>query len=385
MKKVVGLGSVMMLVLAACGGASVPPPEASPGASSGAGGLHPVAPSRNLHLRVAFDANPSVYVGRFVPAGLAQSELDENRAAKTTCSKFFSSRVEDVNQEMDELVYASSSAAASLGVAGAGAVGSAEGAASKGSVLRVHYVIKKKLQIDSDADQLKACCTRNPAECSSTVIGEFLMGSGEIYQATESTRDASGNLGVPPVAVKASVSDASRWKKVQSFNDTYFAFLPVAVGSAPPLDSCDFCARLPEDPNGLYFCGVSSPAVEETVGRDAAMQSARTQVVKYLGEQIEAKSQSLSTSARGLVSDQRFVEAVARGLAQRVKDKQYCSEKQNSPEHPSVYKVLAYVPNDALVEEASKVVDEIARTDAARVKPADALAAKEAIKKAATK
>ncbi len=384
MKRIAWVGGIAVVVVA-CGGGSAPEPMTPQSSSSNAGGLQSVTPSRNLHLRAAFDNNPSVYVGRFVPAGLSSSELDENRAAKTSCSKFFTAREQTVNQEMDELVYASSSASASVGVIATGALANAQGASAKGSVLRVHYIIKKKLQLDSDPDQLKACCTKNPEDCTGTVIGEFLMGSGEIYQATEASRDASGNLGIPPVAAKASVSDASKWKKVQSFNDTYFAFLPVAAGGTPPpLNSCDFCARLPEDSNGQYFCGVSSPAIEESAGRDAAMQNARTQVVKYLGEQIEAKSQSLSSAAKGLISDQRFVEAVAKGLAKRVKDKQYCSEKQNSPEHPSVYKVLAYVPNDALVEEASKVVDDLAKSNG-KTTPADAEAVKAAIKKAATK
>ena len=74
--------------------------------------------------------------------------------------------------------------------------------------------------------------------------------------------------------------------------------------------------------------------------------------MRYLGEQIETKSQSLSTSAKGVVKDERFVDAIAKGLAKRVKDKKYCAERQNSPERLSVYKVLAFVPNDAVVEEA---------------------------------
>jgi hypothetical protein len=68
-----------------------------------------------------------------------------------------------------------------------------------------------------------------------------------------------------------------------------------------------------------------------------------------------------------------------------VKDTKYCSEKEAGPEHRTVYKVLAYVPNDALAEAASKAVDDAVAAHGAKVKPADAAAAKDAIKKAASK
>ena len=392
--------SFATLALAACGGgnADTAAPKA-PTAETGST-LQRVTPSRNLHLRAAFDADPSVYVGRFVRAGQDGADLDENRASKTVCSKFFTVREVPVNQEMDELVYASSQAAASLGVIGGGAMANASSSSSRGSVLRVRYSIKKKIQVDSDPDQLKACCAKNPGDCSDMVVGEFLMGSGEIYRVAETADDASATVGVPPVAAKASVSDASQWKKVQSFKDSYFAFLPVATGSVDHQavvaaadevkrkeDSCDFCRNIPQDEaqKGLYFCGVSSPAAEESSGRAAAMQNARIQVVKHLGEEIATRSTSLSSTAKGLINDQHFAEAIAKGLATRVKDTKYCSEKENSPDHRTVYKVLAYVPNDALAEVASKAVDDAAAAPGAKVKPADAAAAKEAIKKAAGK
>ena len=392
--------SLVAAAVAACGGgdAAAPTPKAPTGETGSS--LQRVTPSRNLHLRAAFDADPSIYVGRFVRAGQDGADLDENRASKTVCSKHFTLREVPVSQEVDELVYASSQATASLGVITPTAIVSPSGSSARGSVLRVHYTIKKKIQVDSDPDLLKACCAKNPGDCTDLVVGEFLQGSGEIYRVAETSDEGALSVGVPPVAAKASFSDASQWKKVQSFKDAYFAFLPVATGTVDhgavdaaaaeakrKEESCEFCRNIPQDDTqkGLYFCGVSSPAAEESAGRAAAMQNARIQVVKHLGEQIATKTTSLSSTAKGLISDAHFAETVAKGLATRVKDTKYCAEKDNNPEHTSVYKVLAYIPNDALAEAAAKAVDDAVSAPGAKVKPADAAAAKEAVKKAAGK
>ena len=79
--------------------------------------------------------------------------------------------------------------------------------------------------------------------------------------------------------------------------------------------SCGFCDRLPKRDDGIYFCGISAPAAEQQAGRDNAMQNARQQVVRYLGERVETTSKALSTTAKGLVTDERYTTAVAKGIA----------------------------------------------------------------------
>lgn len=133
----------------------------------------------------------------------------------------------------------------------------------------------------------------------------------------------------------------------------------------------------------MYFCGISAPSPEEQAGRDNAMLNARQQVVRYLGEQIQLTSRSLSTTARGLVGDERYATAFAKGVASWVKDEKFCSERENSPERRSVYKVLAFVPNVALADSAQKALDEVAAEK--KASPADRDAAREALKKAAGK
>jgi hypothetical protein len=382
--------------LVACGGgnATGPTPDVPPTSTA----IQGVTPSRNLHLRAAFDDNPSIYVGRFVPADVKGAELDENRASQTVCSKHFKVNEVTASQDMDELVYSSSSSSAALGVAAPGALVNAKGERQSGGVLRVHYKISKKIQVVAEPDGLSACCAKNPGACTNLVVGEFLRGSGEIYASTTSAKSASGDVAVPPVAAQASYTDSSQWRKVQSFDNTFFAFLPVATGivdkgaadlaakEAKDFDkSCGFCDRLPKSDEGVYFCGISAPSPEEQAGRDNAMQNARQQVVRYLGERIETNSKALSTTAKGLVTDERYTTAVAKGLAQWVKDEKHCSEKENSPERRSVHKVLTFVPNQALADSAQKALDEVAAAKGATLSEKDKTAAKDAVKKATTR
>lgn len=334
--------------------------------------------SRGLHLRAAFDRDASVYVGRFVPRDSIGADLDENRALKTVCSEHFHAREVAVNQEMDELVSLSNAASASLGIFTGTAGGNGTATATNGKMARVHYTITKKIQVDADARALEACCNQHPGACTDRVVGEFLRGTGEIYEATSTARDLSGGGGIPAASLHASYKDESQWKRSNSFEDVYFAFLPVASGAPDPgsQSSCDFCTHLPDDPSGLFFCGVSPPLFDEASGREAAMRSARSQVVKFLGERIETRTDTLSSGAQGLVRSETFTSALARGVASQVKDQRYCSETENSPEKRSVYRVLAYVPNTALAQAADRALDDVstqhplAASDRAAVKKA---------------
>ncbi len=391
MRATVSAFVVVGLVTAACGGSGTgagPDPAVPPQNTS----IQGVSPSRNIHLRAAFDDNPAIYVGRFVPAD-AKADLDENRAAQTVCSKHFKITEVGVNQAMDELVYASSQASAAVGVVTPGAIVSGKADRSTGGLVRVHYTITKKIQVQSDPEALSACCTKEPGACTNLVIGEFLRGTGEIYTTTETTRSAGGDVTIPPVAASASYNDASKWKKVQSFNDTYFAFIPVATGpvnagaqaaanaKTEQLEkSCAFCSDLPKSDTGLYFCGVSAPSPQENTGRSSAMDDARTQMVRYLGESIETKSSSMSTTAKGLVKDERFTTSVAKGVASRVQQQKVCVERENSPERLSVYKILTFVPNDALAEAAQKALEEVAAAKGATITDKDKAAASGAVK-----
>ena len=74
-----------------------------------------VPPTTNFHLRTAFDTDPSVYLGRFVPDD--DMVPDEATARKTACSQYLSVRkVGGGGVEYDEVFEASSAAAMGLGI-----------------------------------------------------------------------------------------------------------------------------------------------------------------------------------------------------------------------------------------------------------------------------
>ena len=74
-----------------------------------------VSPNTNVHLRNAFDMDPSAYLGRFVPDG--KQQLDEAAAMPLTCSQHISHRrVEGGGVRMTELLEISADASARLGI-----------------------------------------------------------------------------------------------------------------------------------------------------------------------------------------------------------------------------------------------------------------------------
>ena len=93
----------------------------------------------NVHLRSAMDADPSVYLGRFVSDDAPASSIDEAMAAKLACSTHFTVRKVDAGGvEFDHVYQASSQAFAGLNIPQsvpitASARGESKSAASKSS------------------------------------------------------------------------------------------------------------------------------------------------------------------------------------------------------------------------------------------------------------
>jgi hypothetical protein len=306
------------------------------------------APARSIHLRTTFDGDPTAYVGRFVPDSIAPDELDENAAAQTRCSRFFKVKVVDVNQEVDETMYASRQAMASLGIP---PIASAQASQGNASTLRVKYVIKKKIQVETDADQLDACCRADKSQCTGTIIGEFVFGSGEIMQAVDAKTKVAGEGAHPAAKAGAGYEESSSWKRVRRFDDMFFAFqttkTPLGLGGgATSTSDCSWCDQLPGSLDGKYFCGVSPDAPSEAMARDLAMRSAREQVVKYLGELLETQSSSKASVVKGVLDDQQVVTAMASGVASRVKDERWCPAREVPTPDGARYRsrVLAFFP-----------------------------------------
>ncbi|HLK35202.1 MAG TPA: hypothetical protein VKU41_00530 [Polyangiaceae bacterium] len=348
--RVVPLGA---LAWVACAGS--PPPRA-PEVTSLRLGAQPI------HLRAVFDRDPSIYVGRFVPDGTRPEDVDENNAVSTRCSKFIKPRVVDARQTDQELAYASRTAGASLGIPMVGGIaGSREAAAT----VLVRYDITRRIQSDVDADGLARCCAAEPSQCTQTIIGEFVMGTGSVLQS-KSSRDALGVEATSPQGVRAGVTAGADdvWRDVKSFRDVYFGFqtaaTPMRLSAAAALSGsdCSWCENIPTSLDGKYFCGVSPDAASEGVARDLAMRSAREQVVKYLGETIVTSS-TTRQGAKGILDDQQVVTAAAQGVASHVEGRTWCKpERVATPDGQMVRsKVLAFLPNEDARAAAHDMVD----------------------------
>jgi hypothetical protein len=354
MRNLIVSNVVATLVLAGCGPSTTPPDAPKPTSIA--------QPTRSIHLRASFDDDPTTYIGRFLPDNVSEGDLDENLGAVTRCSAFIKPKVVNASQELDELMYASRSAGGSLGIP---VVAKITGESDSQAALRVKYSIAKKMQAEVDAAGLDRCCKEQPDQCTKRYIGEFVSGSGEVFQAA--TRDASTEAegATRQVTGDFEMKDSSSWRKVTGFKDMYFAFQATAsmsglAASTPSTDAdCGYCDNLPSSLDGKYFCGLSPDAPSEAMSRDYAMRNAREQVVKYLGEYVTSKSETAATLMKGYTEDAQKVTAMSEGLASRVKDQKWCKAQTTSTPEGQKYRsrVLAFVANDQLKSAAKEAVE----------------------------
>ena len=135
----------LLVLLAGCG----------PGKTSPVPKTMSMAPNSNVHLRNAFDMDPSTYLGRFVPDG--QTALDETAAMPLTCSQHITHRrVEGGGVRMTELLEISADASARLGIP---IIASASGSGSSKQIVRVSYELTGKLIAEiADPNAFEDCC-----------------------------------------------------------------------------------------------------------------------------------------------------------------------------------------------------------------------------------
>lgn len=330
-----------------------------------------VVPPQNLFLRNAFDADPSIYVGRFVPAGMPV--VDESQAMQLTCSKYVTYRkIDGGGVVYDEYFNASSEAAARVGVPMVASVGVD---ASRGNSVRVKYELTEKMVAEvSDVAAFESCCKTAPDQCTDRFIGEFIAGKGSVYYAYSHSVGGKGD-GVSPQGVSAGVDikNGVEWHRSIEFpNPVYFAFKTsnnqwkpdgaVAGGCGEWVDSP------PKSSQGRYFVGISMPMPTEAEARNTALRSGREQVVRYVAEGIETGSvqyvvTSGSTAAlSSQLQDESLLQSAASGVARLVKDEAWCVQPTATP-GGDVYvaKVLMFLPKaeeqaaaQAIVEGAAK-------------------------------
>lgn len=304
---------------------------------------------KSVYLRASFDDDPSSFLGRFLPNDLAVEKTDENQAVQTRCSKFISYKEVRGGGRFDEYYTSSTSGGVSLSVPG---IAGGKLAAGSESTVRVRYDLKKKMRAHiEDQESFDKCCNADPSQCPDTMIGEFLYGTGEVFQVAGNSLDFGADGIYSAAAGEVELKDEVAWKRTSTFEDLYFAFrtqrarLGSVVDGGDPGD-CSWAYNIPTAPDGNYFVGVSAPSASEGAARDLAMRNARKQVVQFMGEFITSSMKTRSSAVEGILEDENVVSAVAEGLVSKVKDRKWCTpEKSDSPRGVMyTMKVLAYFP-----------------------------------------
>ncbi len=320
-----------------------------------------ITPPATVFLRSAYDMDPSSYLGRFVKAGTPPGQLDESSTFVTECSAFVKPKIVDAGEVFyDEFFNASVAARVSAGIQ---SIASVSAEASSAGVMRAKYTLYQKMQGEiTDPAGFNACCKKAPDMCSDRYIAEFLKGAGATYVGTQKDKklkvEVTPGSPIPGLDVsvfpKLEVDTEMAWYRGTTFSKpVYFAFKTSEVNLQEGFKACgDWQDAPPKSSLGQYFVGVAPMADGEATGRDLAMDSARLQTVKFLGEQIATGSlrvDTVSGSGAGVastLSQQGTTERAAAGIAAYVKDEAWCVVPvTNAKGNYTQVKVLAFLPN----------------------------------------
>lgn len=310
-----------------------------------------VAPMANVYLRNAFDTDPSRLVGRFVPDGLAT--LDDSNGSKKACSQFVSHTVVGGgNMKFDEVYAASTQATLNLGfppVAGLNASGGAQ------SLVRVTYTLAHKMVSDiEDPAGFEACCKKAPDQCTGRYLGEFLEGTGAVWQMVEAGGKGKAGVLTPQVSGKLEVSRGVSWRQAFEFSEpVYFAFKTTDTGwnAGPVASGCGAWTDAPPlSSQGHYFVGISERVGSDRLSREQAMLDARRQVVQWVSSEISEGrvrkdvTEGALGALRSKMTEEGFLQESASGVAAYVKDQNWCA-KPGPGDGTTQAWVLAFLPN----------------------------------------
>ena len=128
--------------------------------------------------------------------------------------------------------------------------------------------------------------------------------------------------------------------------------LPPRSKSADISKRPQWTMNIPDEPEKMYFVGISNFVPSESDARSGAMKSAKEQVAEYLGSEVQSKFKEASRSY-GLSSqvvdpkklELKFREQISEKLVELVKDKKWYLERETDANGMYVYKsfVLATV------------------------------------------
>lgn len=253
-----------------------------------------MAPSSNVYLRNSFDTDPSGYIGRFLPAGLA--DLDESSGMTMACSEHISWRfVDGGGVKTSEVLNASTAVSARFGVP---LVARGSGSASTTRSARVAYTLTGKMvSTIEDPAAFAACCKAQPDQCTDRMVGEFLQGTGSVYFETSREAGASGE-GTDPSSMAGgdvTFSHGSAWQRAAEFpNPVYFAFkvTPTPYTQQAVTTCADWVQSPPPAEGGMHVVGHSSAVRTEQAARRKAMNNAQVQAGRATGLGMQAMANS---------------------------------------------------------------------------------------------
>ncbi len=239
-----------------------------------------ISSANRVFLRNSFDTDPSSYIGRFVPRG--EQDLDETAAMQLTCSQHVSYKfVEAGGVEYSETMAVSSEVAAKIGVP---LVANGKASASKTTTVEVKYKLTGKMigNID-DPGAFAECCKSQPDQCTDRYVGEFLQGTGSVFQSN-STNLAAGGQGRSPQGVEGegSASHDESVERVVEFDDpVYFAFKLTETPYTRATSACGSWVDTPPTEAGhVFFVGSSRPVRSENMARTAAELRAKASAMQ---------------------------------------------------------------------------------------------------------
>ena len=367
----VALGTA--LALPACSGSQAIPDVDTPAT---AGFALPQAPESALFLRASFDDDPSSYMGRFLPDKLGAHDIDENRAAQTRCSRFVTYKKVRAGGHREELLQASTSVGASVGYKDYVKVG---GGYKGGVSVRVEYDLQEKMvPVLTDPDGFHRCCEAAPDQCGQRYLGEFISGTGKVFQAVGREIDVKTKIPtLKGVDADIAYKDGVAWKRLTSFENMYFAFRPALAQLGQGQDYSAICHegfQLPTSLDGQFFVGTSQPARSEQMALNDALLNGRRQAVNFLGQWLQQSVTKHQDALAGHLQNDDVIRAASEGIASYVKDRFQCPVGRIvTPDGPLyTHRVLVFFPEASKAEASQKLLGAVSEQLRASGKGAEA-------------
>ena len=331
----------------------------------------------NFFYRNTPDTDASPYIGRFVPDGTAALDVDDALSVSTSCSEFISHRVVGGGDvQYDEYFNASTSVATKLGVPKLVDLG-ADVSYDGGTIVRVRYTLTRKMVAETtDHEALADCCAAAPGRCTNLYLGEFIEGTGEVFQMVGSATDVDVGIGNGDFSVGTEVKDGMAWSRSVAFTKpVYFAFKTTELldGTIPEeylkqFEPCgDWRTLLPTSTRGQYFVGLSEIVASEKLAREMGRRDARVQAVEYLGDRVRSGNMESTVTGgmlqqlQSMFQQESITETQTEGVASLVKDMAWCVEPQRRNSGYKVW-VLSFFPHSAEAEWAADVTGSAAPT-----------------------